>query len=189
MRGRSALLISGLAIAGALGASASATAQPLDQGRFHDVFSDTFDCDGTPAQVDVDVWVNFSVVKRGPGLAYFGESVRGTEVYTNLDTDGTYTQIFAVHNRDLQVTDNGDGTLTILAQGTGSSRWYDTDGNFVLADPGQFRFQFLVDHMGTPDNPFDDVEIDGSFQVIRDSTGRNDTQGRDFCADLVEFTD
>jgi hypothetical protein len=27
-----------------------------------------------------------------------------------------------------------------------------------------------------------------SFQVVRESTGRNDTEGRDFCEDLVEFT-
>jgi hypothetical protein len=189
MRGRSALLITGLAIAGAIGTSTSASAQPLEHGRFHDVFTETFDCDGTPTQLDVDAWVNFNVVKRGPGLVYFGNSVRGTEVYTNLNTAGTFTQIFTANFRDLHVTDNGDGTLTIVVQGAGSSRWYDTDGNFVLADPGQIRFQFMVDHMGTPDDPFDDEEIDGSFQIIRESTGRNDTQGRDFCADLVEFTD
>jgi hypothetical protein len=78
--------------------------------------------------------------------------------------------------------------LTIVVHAAGSSRFYDTDGNFVLADPGQLRFQFMVDHGGTPEDPFDDVEIEGSFQIVRESTGRNDTQGRDFCADLVTFT-
>jgi len=42
--------------------------------------------------------------------------------------------------------------------------------------------------MGTPDNRFDDEEIDGTFEIVRGSTGRNDTQDRDFCADLVTFT-
>jgi hypothetical protein len=41
---------------------------------------------------------------------------------------------------------------------------------------------------GTPGNPDDDTEIDGSFRTIRESTGRSDTDGRDFCADVVEFT-
>jgi hypothetical protein len=27
-----------------------------------------------------------------------------------------------------------------------------------------------------------------SFRLVRDSTGRNELEGRDFCADLVEFT-
>jgi hypothetical protein len=58
----------------------------------------------------------------------------------------------------------------------------------VLNDPGQVRFSFDVDYNGTPSDPSDDVDVPDSFQVVRDSTGRNDTVGRDFCADLVEFT-
>jgi hypothetical protein len=46
----------------------------------------------------------------------------------------------------------------------------------------------MVDHGGTPEDPFDDVEIEGTFEIVRESTGRNDTQGRDFCEDLVTFT-
>jgi hypothetical protein len=38
MRGRSALLIAGLAITGSVLASAPATAKPIDKGHFHDVF-------------------------------------------------------------------------------------------------------------------------------------------------------
>jgi hypothetical protein len=169
-------------------ASAPASAQPLDKGHFHDVFTESFDCDGTPTRLDGDVSVNFNFVRHGSGLAYYRESLGGTLVYTNLTNGGTYTQVFTANSKDWRVTDNGDGTLTIVVQAAGSSRYYDTDGNFVLADPGNFRFQFMVDDGGTPDDPFDDEEIEGSFQVVREDTGRNDTQGRDFCADLVTFT-
>ena len=55
-------------------------------------------------------------------------------------------------------------------------------------DPGTTWLAFDVDYNGTPGNPDDDEEIDGSFHVVRASTGRNDTDGRDFCADVVEFT-
>ena len=49
MRGRSALLIAGLAITATVLASTPATARPIDKGHFHDVFtSDVYDCDGTP---------------------------------------------------------------------------------------------------------------------------------------------
>ena len=49
-------------------------------------------------------------------------------------------------------------------------------------------FAFDIDYNGTPGHPSDDVEVPDSFRVVRDSTDRNDTAGRDFCADLVEFT-
>jgi hypothetical protein len=188
MRTRAALVVTGLVCASGLMANAPASARPLDKGHFDDVFTGTFDCNGTPTQVDGNAHINFTFVQRGPGQTYYRESVRGTNVYTNLDTGGTFTEIFTVNSRDHRITDNGDGTLTILSQGSGSDRYYDTDGNLVLNDPGQVRFQFLVDEMGTPDNRFDDEEIDGTFEVVRESTGRNDTQGRDFCEDLVAFT-
>lgn len=179
----------GLVLVSGLVAGAPAAAQPVEKGRFHDVFTDVFDCDGTPTQVEVDVSGSFNGVRHGSEqLVYFRDSRRGTLVYTNLTTGGTFTEISTVNSRDAQVTDNGDGTLTIVVHATGSARFYDTDGNFVLNDPGQVRFQFMVDHGGTPDDPSDDQEIEGTFQIVRESTGRNDTQDRDFCADLVTFT-
>jgi hypothetical protein len=42
-------------------------------------------------------------------------------------------------------------------------------------NPGQVRFEILVDHGGTPTDPSDDVELD--FRLVRESTGRSD----DFC--------
>ena len=191
MRERSALLIVGLAIAGALVTSTPAIAAPLEKGHFHDVFTEFFTCEstGTPVQHDADVRVNFNFNQRGSSpFPYYRESVHGTDVFTNLDTGGTFTNVFTVNAKDHVITDNGDGTITILVIGTGGSRYYDTDGNFVLNDPGQIRFSFDVDYNGTPSDPADDIEIPNSFQVVRDSTGRNDTAGRDFCADLVEFT-
>ncbi len=187
-RSRSAVIVTGLVFAGGLIASSPASARPLDQGHFHDVVTDTFDCEGTPTQFVGEARINFTFVQRGPGQTYYRESVRGTNVFTNLNTGGTYTEIFTSNSRDLRITDKGDGTLTILAQGSGSDRYYDTNGKWVLNDPGQVRFQYLVDEMGTPDNRFDDEEIDGTFEIVRGSTGRNDTQERAFCADLVTFT-
>ena len=189
MRARSALLITGLVFAGALGAPTTASARPLDKGHFHDVFTDTFDCDGTPVQVDGDVSGNFLLNLRGSSpFPYFRESVRGTVVYTNLDTGGTFTTVFTNNNRDHTIVRNGDGTITITVFASGGFRAYDQDGKLVLKDPGQLRFAIDIDFNGTPGNPDDDVEVPDSFRIVRDSTGRNDTEGRDFCADLVTFT-
>jgi hypothetical protein len=183
-------LVAGLAIAGTTLAVTSASAKPIDKGHFHDVFtSDVYDCDGTPAQDSIDVSGNFVFNQRGSSpFPYYRESVHGTVVTTNLETGGTFTNIFTANSRDQVITDNGDGTITIVSFASGGSRFYDADGKLVLKDPGQTRFAVDIDYNGTPGNPDDDVEVPGSFRVVRPSTGNSDLSGRDFCADLVQFT-
>ena len=189
MRVRSALLVSGLAVA-ALVPGTWATAAPLDKGRFNDVFtSDPYDCDGTRAQDSGDIHVNFLFNQRGSSdFPYYRESVRGTIVTTNLNTGGTFTNVFSGGSKDQTIVDNGDGTITITVYAFGGSRYYDQNGKLVLKDPGNVRFAFEVDYNGTPGNPEDDIEVPDSFRIVRESTGRSDTQGREFCADLVQFT-
>src|SRR6188474_186223 len=190
MRGRSALLITGLAIMGSALASATATAKPIDKGHFHDVFTgDVYDCDGTPAQDSGDVSGNFVFNQRGSSpFPYYRESVHGTVVTTNLETGGTYTNVFTANSRDHTIVDNGDGTITITVFASGGSRFYDANGKLVLRDPGQTRVAFDIDYNGTPGDPDDDVEVPDSFRIVRPSTGNSDFSGRDFCADLAEFT-
>jgi hypothetical protein len=189
MRRRSVLLATSLTIGATVLASTSAFAKPIEKGHFHDVFiSDVYDCDGTPAQDSVDVSGNFLGNLRGSSpFPYFRESARGTVVTTNLDTGGTFTQVFTASNRDHTIVDNGDGTITITVAASGGFRAYDSDGNFVLSDPGHVRFAFDIDYQGTPGDPSDDTEVPDSFRIVKESTGRNDTQGRDFCDDLREF--
>ena len=189
MKGRTAFLIIGVAVA-SLVASTPGTARPIDKGHFHDVFtSDVYDCDGTSAQDSGDVSGNFLFNQRGSSpFPYFRESVRGTVVTTNLETGGTYTNIFTSSSQDHTIVNNGDGTITITVFGAGGSRYYDADGTLVLKDPGEVRVAFDVDYNGTPGNPNDDVEVPDSFRLVRGSTGNSDFSDRDFCADLVEFT-
>jgi hypothetical protein len=180
----------GIVAVASLVASTPATAQPIDKGHFHDVFtSDVYDCDGTPAQDSVDVSGNFVFNQRGSSpFPYYRESVHGTVVTTNLNTGGTYTNVFAVNTSDHTIVDNGDGTITITDFSSGGSRYYDTNGNFVLKDPGQLRYAFDIDYNGTPGDPNDDVEVPNSFRIVRPSTGNSDFSNRDFCADLVKYT-
>jgi hypothetical protein len=181
--GLTALLVAATGFAGAGPASAA----PLDRGRFVDHIDEEFDCSGTPTTNVGDVTVAFTVVQRR-GAPYYRESVEGHQVFTNLDTGGTYSTSYTANGRDMSITDNGDGTVTIVSQVSGVSRWYDTDGTLVLMDSGVFRFSVVIDLNGTPDNPDDDVEVDGSFDLFVPRTGRTDTDGRDFCDDLREFT-
>ena len=190
MRGRSALFVALLGIAGTLLAGTPANAQPIDKGHFTDQSpGEPYDCNGTPSQDSVDVSGNFLFNQRGSGpFPYYRESIHGTAVTTNLTNGGTYTNIFTANTRDQTIVDNGDGTITITDYASGTSRFYDSNGNLVLKDPGQTRYAFDVDYNGTPGNPDDDIFIDGSFRIVRPSTGNSDLSDRDFCADLVAFT-
>ena len=191
MRGRSALLIFGLAIASALAASTPATARPIENAHFINEFVDgPYDCDGLTTAVDegtVRVHVLGNLRGSSP-FPFYVENVNGTVVTTNLETGGTFTQEFANSRRDHTIVDNGDGTITITVHAQGIVRYYDQFGRFVLRDPGALWFSFVLDYNDTPGDPSDDEEIPDSFQVVRPSTGNSDFSDRDFCADLVEFT-
>jgi hypothetical protein len=80
------------------------------------------------------------------------------------------TSVFNFISKDLKVTDKGDGTLTILVMSTGSSKVHGPDSGFLFNDPGQIRFEVLIDHGGTPTDPSDDefLEFRG---FVKGSTG------------------
>lgn len=132
-----------------------------------------------------DIDGSLSIVERNGELAYFTEAVRATIVWTNTATGKALTNTFATVFHDLEVVDNGDGTLTIIAQGTGSDLYF-SGRRLVLTNNGNVRFEVIVDHGGTPGDPFDDEFVSGS--IVRPSTGTNDTDGRDFCEDVLFFT-
>jgi hypothetical protein len=113
-------------------------------------------------------------------LAYFLEHGKVTQVFTNPATDKSVTAVAKFIEKDLRVTDNGDGTLTILVLSTGNGVVYGEDGKAIARNPGQIRFQFIVDHAGTPSDPDDDVFLE-DLGVVKDPTGRTD----DFCAAVV----
>ena len=74
-------------------------------------------------------------------------------MYTNPANDKSITAVTRFIQKDLRVTDNGDGTLTILILATGTRRGRGEDGKAIARNPGQVRFKFLVDHGGTPADP------------------------------------
>jgi hypothetical protein len=113
------------------------------------------------------------------GLIYFANRLRITETLTNVENDNTVVSTVNLIDKDLHVTNNGDGTLTILILSTGNAVIYNSDGKAIGRNPGQVRFELLVDHGGTPSDPTDDTEL--SFELVKESTGRTD----DFCEVVV----
>ncbi|SOC53765.1 hypothetical protein [Ornithinimicrobium cerasi] len=165
-----------------------AVARP--QERFRDAFTDTFEfeCGDTTVEAEIAVTANIVFVARGrSGLPHWQAAIQERGVYTNTDTDRTYSYASNYADRDFRVTDNGDGTLSIVVQLAGSTRYFDAEGKLLYIDSGTEQLALQVDHNGTPDDPFDDGEAD-FLGVIRELTGRTDTSGRDFCTDLLEIT-
>jgi hypothetical protein len=177
-----AVLVMLLVLSGLSAAVAAAAGPPVAE-RFHEegTFVDEDFC-GAGLMVDGTFVADgrLLVVPHGPdGLQYFLEHVKVTVVYTNRANSKTVTLEVTRVNKDLRVTDNGDGTLTILALATGNDVYYGPDGNVIGRNPGQTRVEILIDHGGTPTDPSDDEFL--AEELVKGSTGRSD----DFCEAAV----
>jgi hypothetical protein len=161
-----------------------ASARQIFQERFHDeggLIHENF-CGVAGLTVSDDFVIDGKVraVPHGPdGLAYFLQTSKETSVVTNVANGKAVTFVAKATVKDLKVTDNGDGTVTILLLATGNEVIYGADGKAIFRNPGQSRFELLFDHGGTPTDLSDDEFI--SDERVKGSTGRND----DFCEAVV----
>src|SRR5262245_27517972 len=163
-----------------------AAARPIEQGHASgsDSHIDEEFCGDLTVRHDIEFDVYFSGKSHGPdGLIYFAARARSVDSWTNLANDKTLTVDIVGQQKDQRVTDNGDGTLSITVLIAGRQFVYGPDGTRLFVDTGTFQFEFLVDHGGTPTDPSDDVEIDGSFEVVKE-VGHRDLAGHDFCDDV-----
>lgn len=163
----------------------AASAGQASRETFHEegtpLLEDFCDVPGLTVELAFVLDINVHVVPHGPdGLAYFLSHGTQSDVLTNLANDKSVTAFANVIERDSRVTDNGDGTLTILILATGNAVLYGADGKAIARNPGQIRFEILVDHGGTPADPSDD-EFLAFLGIVKDSTGRSD----DFCEAAV----
>jgi len=165
--------------------AAAASAGQIFRETFHEedtlVLNDFCDVPGLTVELAFVLDGRVHAVPHGPdGLPYFGGHFVQTDVYTNLANDKSITAVSNEIEKDLRVTDNGDGTLTILVLVTGNFVLYGEDGKAIARNPGQIRVEILIDHGGTPTDPSDD-EFLAFLGVVKGSTGRSD----DFCEAAV----
>ena len=158
--------------------AAAASAGQVVRETFHEegtvVVNDFCDVPGMTVEVAFVLDVRVHVVPHGRDrLDYFLQHGIRTETLTNLANDKSVTSLVRVTEKDMRVTDNGDGTLTILILATGNAVLYGEDGKAIARNPGQIRFEILVDHGGTPTDPSDDDFL-ADLGVVKDSTGRSD---------------
>ncbi|MGY1714044.1 hypothetical protein ACI78R_06275 [Geodermatophilus sp. SYSU D01106] len=183
------VLAAGLGLVMAGTAVAAPPQRGVIEGTTTERFADFCDVEGLVAEVTLTVEGRWRFVQRGrDGLAYYAENVRGTATYAPVE-NGVAGPVVAVRvdrvlDKDLRVTDDGQGNLVVQVLATGNSVLSDPGGRVLARDPGQVRFTLLVPHNGTPTDPNDDG--DPQFVSLdKGSTGRSD----DFCEILVPLLD
>ena len=177
---------SGLAVAALVTSSAPAGAEVLEHGRESfiniEVIDDYCDLPGFPdLTVHREQRFEFTFLARsqGPdGLVYFADHIRFTTVRTNVANGKTVTTKGRFLTKDVKVTDNGDGTLTVRVATTGSDQTVNSAGKLVQNESGRTVFEVLIDHHGTPADPSDDEEIE-FLGVTQDNF--HIKPDRDFC--------
>lgn len=165
--------IAALTVGVLLSASPAAAAPPsqITEPIDFTVTVDDFCGSGLSVEIVGDGEERVQVAERR-GETYFSGHLRLDETLTNTETGATITSTIITRSKDLRVTDNGDGTLTVLNFATGFFMVYDSEGRIIGKNTGQIRFQTTVDLNGTPDDFDDDTLI--SEELILGSTGTND---------------
>jgi hypothetical protein len=179
-----AAVLAGGTMLGSLVATGPALGVPIERGtepiEFSEVVVDFCGVSGLDVRVDGAGTARYRLDRRGPGgNVYFAEHVLLDVRYTNLQNQEFATSHERSTFRDVLITENTDGTHTVIAFGTGNAYVADSSGTVIGRNPGQMRWEVVVDLNETPENFDDDVVI--SEEVILGSTGRND----DFCEAVV----
>ena len=163
-----------VAVAAAL--CASAVGGVVFQEQIHDertfVLEDYCDVAGLDVTVTEILDLRVHIGPRGrDGLVYFKSHATQRQTLT---ANGTSLTSFAtVNEKDHKITVNADGTLTVLILATGNAVLYDPSGKAIARNPGQLRFELLIDDGGTPSDPSDDTIT--RLGNVKGSTGRTDS--------------
>jgi len=164
--------------------AATADAGQVFRETIHDerdfVLEDYCDVEGLTVDVASTIDLRVHVVPHGRDrMAFFLQHGTTKETITNPATGTTLTSATRVTEKDMRIAVNDDGTLTITVLATGNAVLYGADGKAIARNPGQTRFQLLVDDGGTPSDPSDDEVT--RLGTVKESTGRSD----DFCEAAV----
>jgi hypothetical protein len=167
--------------------SAPASAEKIGGDKFHDEFGfiekDFCGVPGLTVEHDVTVDGRFLERLQGRDSIFYGmDNTRVVDELTNVVTGQHATDIQPrTTSKDLKITVNDDGTITIIQLLTGGGRLLGDDGHLIAKGSGQVRFELVVDYMGTLSDPDDDVQV-AEPELIFGSTGTND----DYCVAILE---
>jgi hypothetical protein len=170
-----------------VGGAGPAHAEQVEHYKFANDFTFDNSCVGGPT-VDGRYQDSGTVTatRHGPnGLVAYTMTVHGTETFTNAATGKSLMLRTDLLTKDVRVTDDGHGTLTIIWQTPGLARVTGPDGHLIALTSGTTFFEAVLDDGGTPGDPSDDTLI---RETPTRSTGVDNLSSRDYCADIIDFT-
>jgi hypothetical protein len=160
----------------ALAATPPVSAAPFEHSTFHFEFDSTNDCgDGLVLEFHDVVDGRLVVVRHGDGFLYGTQHWTLTAETTIPGTDLTLTVVNkGLVGHDVQVTHNGDGTLTVKVISPARVTVLGPDGRPESHFTGLTIFEQLWDDAGTPEDQTDDVFLE-DLSVI--SHGHSEAAG------------
>ena len=188
-RVRSAVLTIALAGAAVLTVGApTASAQPVE--RSHDRGTFTVDPDNV-CGIDVITTVQFvnNFIQRlgRNGFPLFQSTGRFTTTFTNPVNGLSVVVKGTGSTKDLSVTDNGNGTITVRTAVTGIPEQVTLpDGTVAYKDVGRVVFATVLDYNGTPANTNDDVFISQSVESVSGPHPELDSGFTLFCPSVID---
>ena len=163
-------------------------AKPLEHIRYHDSGSEIVDdyCGDMNVRIDFQDSGVLQIRQTGPNrLPKHTVSHHGDATFTNLATGKSFVIGWHYLEQEAKVTQNGDGTYTVLYQVPGPETIYGPDGQRLNTSGGMYRLEFTVDNAGTPDDLSDDVVIGEEF--VGDFGGQPQ-QPFDYCEQFRTLT-
>jgi len=176
----------GAAFAVGMPASAALAAEPvLDNTHFHLTFAhveqDIGFCMDVPFPIRHNGSTNVLIQSRTHGTSgptYDTLRYNTDDVYTNVDTEESFTTREVVRQADTKVTENADGTITIAYSSQMTVTVHTPSGALLGVDSRRVTGSVRID-LADPQNPDDDVVI---FEQHSDPVGVSQLGGFDLCS-------
>ncbi len=166
------------AVGVAVPASAASKWEP-ESGVFTEDIEDFCDVTGLTVRLVSTTEGRVKWAPRGPDrLPYRQAHFTQTDVYTNLATGESATEVSKDNENFLHVTDNGDGTLTNIQSHLFNKKMLDEDGRFIGHRIGRLLIEIVVDHAGTPTDPDDDEFVSINIE--------SKVKGDNFCTTMLQ---
>jgi hypothetical protein len=178
-----------VALLAPLGVTASAQAQLVDRSHEHITGTSEVQICGLDLVSTVDFVTNEQERIARSGFPLFQLIANGTQTFTNPDTGKSITnQFVGVVFKDLSVTDNGDGTITLRTASAGlPEKLVLPDGTIDNKDVGRVVVVSVLDYDGTPTDAEDDTILSQSVVFQAGHFPDADSNFELFCQNLVTY--
>ncbi len=174
--------VTALLVSASLVAASPAQARDAD----HESIRATFDLCGSGVIVqyaeEIDLHLISRKVRGSEDTYSFTVWSDGAASWTNPTNHRTVTMTYQKVDRDVRVTDNGDGTRTIHTLNNRIEKYVGPDGERLM-NRGPIWLDVVVADAGTPQDPSDDYWVD--FLGYR--IGGNFDMGETWCDQMVTW--